>query len=119
MAEVEIAIGKSKYKISCQESEKEKLIKTADKLNERVNKLSLSFRNIDEKTLLVISALTIEEELQNSTKKNHCQNAENSTEQLSDRDIYDAVSENMENISDYVTKLTKKIREYTQSDSKH
>ena len=70
MAEVEIAVGKSKYKIQCQESEKEKLLETAEKLNERVNHLSFSFRNLDEKTLLVISALTMEEELQNSVGKN-------------------------------------------------
>ncbi len=110
MAEVEIAIGRSKYKIQCQESEKAKLLATAEKLNERVNNLSFSFRNIDEKTLLVISALTLEEELESvSGNKNNIQSSES---QVSDRDIYDAVSENMENISDYLEKLTKKIRDY-------
>ncbi len=110
MAEVEIAIGRSKYKIQCQESEKAKLLATAEKLNERVNNLSFSFRNIDEKTLLVISALTLEEELESvSGNKKNIQSSES---QVSDRDIYDAVSENMENISDYLEKLTKKIRDY-------
>ncbi len=112
MAEVEIAVGKSKYKIQCQESEKEKLLETAEKLNERVNHLSFSFRNLDEKTLLVISALTMEEELQNSVGKNTVNEKPAPTEEISDRDIYDAVSENMENISDYIEKLTKKIRDY-------
>lgn len=109
MAEVEIAIGKSKYKIQCQESEKEKLVATAAKLNERVNRLSFSFRNLDEKTLLVITALTLEEEVQDSENKD---SVTEFAEQISEQDIYDAVSENMENISDYVEKLIKKIRDY-------
>lgn len=112
MAEVEIAVGKSKYKIQCQESEKEKLLETAEKLNERVNHLSFSFRNLDEKTLLVISALTMEEELQNSAGINTVNEKPAPTQEIIDRDIYDAVSENMENISDYIEKLTKKIRDY-------
>ena len=110
MAEVEIAIGRSKYKIQCQEAEKSKLLATAEKLNERVNNLSFSFRNIDEKTLLVISALTLEEELESVTGGKSTPT--DSSSQVSDRDIYDAVSENMENISDYLEKLTKKIRDY-------
>jgi len=108
MAEVEIAIGKSKYKIQCQDSEKNKLIDTAEKLNERVNNLSFSFRHIDEKTLLVISALTMEEELQANPREKSVE-PEN---EIGDQDIYDAVSENMENICDYVEKLNKKIRNY-------
>ena len=111
MAEVEIAIGKSKYMIGCQESDKEKLMKTASKLNERVNRLSFSFRNIDEKTILVLSALMIEEELQNSVReKSHEKN--NETAPLSDRDVFDAVSESMENVSNYLEKLTIKIAKY-------
>ncbi len=112
MAEVEIAIGKSKYKIQCQDSEKEKLITIAKHLNERVNNLSFSFRNLDEKTLLAISALTMEEELQNSASKKTIDEKTSAATEISDRDIYDAVSENMENISDYLEKLTKKIRNY-------
>ncbi len=120
MAEVEVAIGKSKYKIGCPDSEKEKLIETASRLNERVNRLSFSFRNTDEKTLLVLSALTIEEELHNaggikSPGKNPEKNPEKNNDessQISDQDIFDAVSENMENMSGYLEKLTKKIRNY-------
>ncbi|NBV06812.1 MAG: cell division protein ZapA [Proteobacteria bacterium] len=106
MAEIEISIGKSKYKIQCQESEKENLIKIASKLNERVNKLSFSFRNIDEKTLLVISALTMEEELQNSARQDE------SNSEITEKDIYDAVSENMENVSQHLNKMIKKIRQH-------
>ncbi|MDX2083367.1 MAG: cell division protein ZapA [Rickettsiales bacterium] len=110
MTEVEISIGKSKYKINCQESEKEKLLSAANQLNQRVNQLALSFRSLDEKTLLVISALTIEEELQNKITSPNQENKE--LQPISDQDIFDAVSENMENISYHLEKLTKKIRNY-------
>jgi len=105
MAEVEIAIGKSKYKIGCEEGREENLIKSAERLNERVNRISFSFRNIDEKTLLVLCALTVEEELQ----KAKAQESNSSATEISDQDIFDAVSENMENMASYLEKLTKKI----------
>lgn len=107
MTEIEIAIGKSKYKINCQESEKANLQKLAVKLNERVNRLSFAFRNLDEKTLLAISALVIEEELEEAQK--HSKPSEAKFSEVSEQDVFDAVSENMENISNYLERLTKKI----------
>ncbi len=106
---IEIPIGKSRYKINCDETEKEKLFHLAEKLNQRVNRLSLSLKNADEKTLLVVAALTIEEELEG-----HGDNDSDHDEspRLNDQDMYDAVSENMENVADYVEKLTKKIQNY-------
>lgn len=118
MAEIEIAIGRSRYVIQCQESEKEKLNIAAERLNERVNNLSLSFRNLDDQTLLAISALVIEEELmslestQQSTNTNPAPAQEKENNKISEKDVYEAVSENMENIAGYLENLTKKIRNY-------
>jgi cell division protein ZapA (FtsZ GTPase activity inhibitor) len=56
---IEIPIGKSRYKINCEEGQKEKLRRLAERLNKRVNSLSLEMKNVDEKTLLAISALPI------------------------------------------------------------
>lgn len=108
MSLVEIYIGKSQYKIACKDAEKEKLLELSKSLNERVNRLSLSLKNADEKTLLVIAALMIEEEL---NKKN---NEDESDEEpkLNDQDMYDAISENMENVADYIEKLSQKIGNY-------
>ncbi len=91
---IELPIGKSNYKITCNESEKEKLLQLAEKLNHRVNNLSLSLKNADEKTLLVITALMLEEELEN----NEYHEDEEKNQKINDLDIYDAVSDNMENI---------------------
>lgn len=106
---IEIPVGKSRYKITCEEAEKEKLFHLAERLNQRVNRLSTSLRNADEKTLLVIAGLMLEEELE---RTNHEDHDLDEGSKLNDQDMYDAVSENMENVSDYIEKLTKKIQNY-------
>ena len=105
---IELPIGKSRYKINCLESEKEKLFHLAEKLNRRVNNLALSLKNADEKTLLVISALMMEEELEHADDHHDSE----SDKKLNDQDLYDAVSDNMENISTYIEKLISKIQNY-------
>src|SRR3989338_755841 len=104
---VELPICKSLYKITCETSEKEKLLYLAAKLNKRVNELSLSLKNADEKTLLVIAALTLEEELEHNDISE-----QEDEEKLNEQDMYDAVSENMENIADTIEKLIVKIQNY-------
>ncbi len=99
MSNIEIAIGKSKYLIPCHESEQQNLIDAAARLNERVNKLSFSLRGVDEKTLLVIAALSVE-----MGSKVDPVNSE-----ISERDVFDAVSESMENVATYLEKLIGKI----------
>jgi cell division protein ZapA (FtsZ GTPase activity inhibitor) len=105
---VELNIGKSCYKINCAESEKEKLLHLANKLNERVNTLSINFRGVDEKTLLVITALMLEAELSEKTDTKTTKEESN----LNDEDLYNAVSDSMENVADYIEKLGKKIQNY-------
>ncbi len=105
--EVEISIGKSSYKISCQESEKEKLLELSKLLNQKVNKLSLALKSDDEKLLLVILALQIQEKLLQKDESDD----EDET-RLNDQDMYDAVSDNIENVTNYIEKLTKKIQHY-------
>ncbi len=109
---IEIPVGKSRYKITCEESEKEKLLNIAERLNQRVNALSLQIKNIDEKTLLVIAALMIEEELSEENKVETPEDDEDESVTIVDRDVYDAVSESMNNIADYIENLTKKIQNY-------
>ena len=102
MAIVEFFIGKSKYKIECPESEQNKLLLLAKKLNERVQKLAQNFSGGDEKTLLVITALMMEEALELSPA---------STSE-DENNFYNSVSENFENIADYIENLAKKIEQH-------
>jgi cell division protein ZapA (FtsZ GTPase activity inhibitor) len=105
---IELPIGKSNYQISCKHSEREKLSYLAEKLNKRLNRLSKETAETDEKTLLAMLALVVEEELEQSENKDDIDESPN----LNDQDVYDTVSETMENIADYIEKMTIKIQNY-------
>jgi cell division protein ZapA (FtsZ GTPase activity inhibitor) len=105
---IELPIGRSCYKITCGEGEEKKLLRLAENLNKRVNDLSLSLRGADEKMLLVIAALSLEEELE-KISGSYDDEMEN---KLNDQDLYEAISDNMENITDYIEKLISKIQAY-------
>jgi cell division protein ZapA (FtsZ GTPase activity inhibitor) len=106
---VEIQIGKSHYKISCTESDQEKLLQLAKRLDHRINRITSQIKNADEKTLLAIAALMLEEEVE---QNNHDANEREEVDEINDQDIYDAISENIENITNYIENLTKKIQNY-------
>ncbi len=108
---MKIAVGKSTYIINCDKKDEEKLLRLAEKLNNRVNDLALDLKNADEKTLLVIAALNLEEELENTASLRESGD-EDDREKINEQDIYDAVTENMENVADYIEKLTNKIKNY-------
>ena len=95
---VEIQIGKSHYKIACKPEEKSKLLDLAESLNARLEDLSSSMKNADEKTLLVLTALMLEEELRHKEE-----------EEFTSHEMFDSMSDNIENITSYIEKLTKKI----------
>ncbi len=112
---IEITVGKSRYKISCEEGEEEKLFRLGEKVNKKINELALKIKNTDEKTLLVISALLTEEELEKENRQileNEEIEESAETKQLNDQDLFDAVSDTMENVADYVEKLTQKIENF-------
>jgi cell division protein ZapA (FtsZ GTPase activity inhibitor) len=98
---IELPIGRSRYKVECSEDEEEKFLRLAEILNKRVNSTSISTRITDEKTLLVIAALAAEEELDAIDRP-----------EVNNQDLYDAVSENMENIAEYLENLIGKIQNY-------
>lgn len=114
MSVTEITVGKSKYKIECDDSQKERLLQLSDKLNKKVTSLSSSMGNTDEKTILVIAALMIEsdleEKLAKKTEEVKSETAEKNN--LSADDINNSLSENIENIAQQIDKLAIKIRDY-------
>lgn len=115
MAIVEITVGKTKYKIECESSEKERLLRLADNLNKRVTNIVGSMGNTDEKTILVISSLMLEAELEDkSSVEMPDKKVEiiTTTHNAKEEDIYNALSDNMENITQHIDKLANKIRSY-------
>jgi cell division protein ZapA len=113
MKEIEILIGDSQYKISCKTGEEERILYLADLVNKRLSKLSKKSGDLDEKTLLVILSLMIEDELERKLDGAILQNEiEEEDSKFNDQDIYDTVSENMENVASYIEKLSEKIKNY-------
>lgn len=108
MSIIEISIGKSKYKIQCPEEESEKLLRLAERLDERVNNLAINLKNVDEKTLLVIAALMAEDDSE-SANTSVAANNNLAQEKINDEDMYIAIAENIENVAEYIEKLAKKI----------
>ena len=112
MSMVEITIGNSRHQISCNQDEKEKLLALAKKLNKRVNQLSFSLKDVDEKTLLVIAALMAEEELERkSINEEEREEAPEEVAPITGQDLFEAISEVMDNMTDHIEKLSKKVRE--------
>lgn len=109
MAIIEIVVGRFKYKIDCPENEHTKLAHLARKLDERIKKLFGNLQNIDEKTLLVMTALTLEDELE---LKPHSNQENTAIEKIDDSEMYEALTENIENVALYIEKLAKKIENY-------
>jgi cell division protein ZapA len=112
-----IAIGKSKYSIDCSEGEEDKIINLAKKLNERVNDLSLATRSADEKTILMLCALIVQEELEDVKNdkgivdKKEIEVVEQ--QQISQEELESAIEEQLamqiENTADYIQSLVRKI----------
>lgn len=68
MKKVEFKIGNSKYQIECPDSEEQKVLKLAKKIDQRAQNLSKHLKKIDEKTLLATCCLLMEDEIENAAK---------------------------------------------------
>ena len=108
---VEIKVSKSQYKIECSEIEKNKIINNANKLDYRINKLTQALGNVDEKTLLILNSLMMQEEINNLIA--HKNSKETSSDNVfSEDEMLDEISQNIENINSYIEKLTNRVQDY-------
>jgi len=109
MTNINILLQNKKYTFPCPENEKEEVLKLAKKLDSRIKSISENINdNLDSETLIILASLMAEAELMNS-KKDLEKLEEN---KLEEDDIYDSITENIENITDYIKTLTKKIDKY-------
>lgn len=115
MSTLELYVGKSKYTINCQESEKNKISNLAKKLNQRVNELSVKIRDAEEKTILMLCAIMTEEELETlkSAKITSNKQEESSINDIgsqNDQHIAKILTKNIEDVAIYIEKLANKIQ---------
>lgn len=109
MPVLNLAIGKSKYVINCEAGEEEKVLDLAARLNERVNNMSLSLRGADEKTILMLSALAIEDELE--IAKHGEVKPKPAPKKDVDKIVEEKVIEEISEVTTRIINLTKKIEE--------
>ncbi len=113
MALLEIYIGKSKYTIDCEESQRDKITNLASHLNERVNNLSLKMRSADEKTILMLCCVMIEEELEDlKNLKSSPHNNQNERESLNKENEQQNISKSIQNATLRIENLANKIKNY-------
>ena len=102
---LEVLIGKHKYKLNCQSEEVDFINTCANSLNKRIKQLEESLKNSDDSQLLIMAALILEQKL---IEKNNEFN-EQSKALYTENDLYEIMSEHMDNISSYVEKIITKI----------
>ncbi len=114
---MKVAVGKSVYDLSHLDINHEELSALAGKINNKINRLSLQLRDLDEKSLLLTTALILQKELDEGSSNNKPQEVSTEEGKFNEEDIYNAMTENMENISNYIDQIISKIS-YHRSDVK-
>ena len=112
MPVISVAVGKSKYQIDCPIEEEERIKALSEKVNEKVNNLSLSIRGANEKTILMLCAIMIQEEME-ALKSSDSNNKKDSKPKLIDANNsqYDIIIL-MDDIAKRIEKLANKIQDY-------
>lgn len=105
MAVVEVPVGRGKYNVSCQNGQEETIKAIAKKLNERTNRMALSIGRADNEILLLMTALTLENEVAELHKQlkegvaieGNKEKASNSNSKIPDQEGEDNVLESSQN----------------------
>jgi cell division protein ZapA len=113
MAIINVQIRNSNHQIACNDGEEGELKSLATSLTKRINKLSENHAKANDNLLLIMAALTIEDEL-NELKNKHQQlsfiNSPTPTAPAKDDTVLDnAVAEALDAISEYVENLVIKL----------
>jgi cell division protein ZapA len=110
MSIVNISIRNCSYQIACNDGEEEKLMNLATSLSDRVDKLSTNHAKSNDSLLLVIAALTVENDLEELRKKRYQLPLYDKKDQEKKTIAIDnSVAEALDAISDYVENLARKI----------
>lgn len=100
---IDLRILNSRYKINCAPEDEEKIRGLANQLNERLRDMESKMKTSDEKTLLLIAALSLQDQINQSDEEK---------EGLEKEELYERLNDNIENITGYIEKITKKISNY-------
>ncbi len=96
-----LKILNSTYKINCPKGDEEKLINLSKQLHEKLSELKTELKVHDEKTIMAIALLSMQEELNELSSDYSGINKD---------DLFEALNDNVENINNYISKLGSKIQ---------
>ena len=102
---LEVLIGGNKYKLECRPEESEIILECAERLDHRIQELQKNIENVSNSHLLVIAGLMLEQEL---IERNQ-EFIEEKKQLYTEDELYEAMSEQMDNVADYIQKISKKI----------
>ncbi len=107
MAVVEIHLGRRNYQLACDDGQEAHLQRLAASINQRVTELSLAADGTSDAMLLVMAALTMQDELNDALKKGGGNNTLNRDAVEEEIDL--AVAEAVSTIAEYVENLAQRF----------
>ena len=105
---VDFKIDGKKYKIECPADEEGKVLKLAQAIDKKAKKLRSHLKTADEKTLLAILCLTLQDEANSSSAKNPVKNDNEETGKIEEKLNLEAVK-NIVQATKKIEDLAKKI----------
>ncbi|MFV9875593.1 MAG: cell division protein ZapA [Rickettsiales endosymbiont of Dermacentor nuttalli] len=116
MSVINVVIRNNTYQIACDEADFEHVKVLAQNLSDRIDKLNKTFVRASDIQLLLMTAVTIEAELNELKKKqqqlplNEANTEKLSSDNKNNNDINIAVSQALDAISEYVESLAIKLK---------
>lgn len=113
MAIIDVFVGKIKYQIDCSDGEEDKISRLVEKLNQRIDHLTKSIPDLDERTKLMFCSLMVEEELESAKLGSKFDEIEeNLSGRISEEELHHSLAENMKNMAVNIEMLVKKIEAF-------
>lgn len=111
MKTVEFSIDKVKYKIDCPEEEEQKILTLSKIIDKKAQKLRSHLKGIDDKALLAILCLTIQDEASNENKRPNKKTPSQEDQDLSEMITKETI-QNLNQVTKKIETLAKKIENY-------
>jgi cell division protein ZapA len=109
MSIVEVKVGTRLYQVACEEGQEQNLLKLAGEIDEKVNNLSRQLRTGNDSMLLIMTALMMQDELNEFRKKSNNDNEIQEKIKKITEDKESEMAEIVNSISGFVETLADKL----------
>jgi cell division protein ZapA (FtsZ GTPase activity inhibitor) len=105
---INIRVGANNYSIICNENEHNEILDYADKLDNLFKEIKENIDTENDSHILIIAGIMLQKEL---AHKHELLSGDLKNQLYSEDDIYNALGEQMDNLANYIQKITKKIQD--------